>query len=151
MAQAIRVILKETVKNLGSSGDVARVRPGYARNFLLPRGLAIPATDANLSRVDELKRAALAVASKARAEADELARQIGAVTVTLARAVGDDERMYGSVTSKDVEEAYERAGVKIDRRKITLAAPIRALGEFQLPIRLHPEVMAELKVVVTKK
>jgi len=151
MAQPIHVILKEPVKNLGSSGDVVRVRPGYARNYLMPRGLALPATEQNLARVDELKRAATAAASKARAEADELARKLEAVTITLARAVGGDDRMYGSVTSKDVEEAFAREGVAVDRRKITLAAPIRSLGEFQLPIRIHPEVTAQLKVVVIKK
>jgi large subunit ribosomal protein L9 len=151
MATQIKVLLKNDVANLGTGGEIVRVRPGFARNFLLPRGLAVPATAGNLARVEDLKRQ---VASQAKAEleaANAAAAQIAAASVTIQRATGDEGKMYGSVTTKDIEDAFAAAGVKIDRRKIVQSDPIKALGTFELPIKLHANVTATLKVNVVKK
>ncbi len=150
MATPIKVVLQEDVDNLGTSGDVVRVRPGYARNYLLPRGLALPATDANLARVEELKRAAKAKADKLLGVAQETAKKLEAASVKIERAVGDENKMYGSVTTRDIEEAYRAAGVELDRKKIQLAEPIKTLGLHEVPIKLHPSVTATLRVEVVK-
>src|SRR5690554_1743438 len=125
MASVIRLILKEDVDNLGSSGDVVRVRPGYARNFLIPRGLALPATDSNMAQLDELKRLAAARAQKDLEAAEQEKQKIEAISIKLERAVGEENRMYGSVTSKDIAEAYAAQGVELDRKKIELDDPIK--------------------------
>jgi large subunit ribosomal protein L9 len=151
MATQIKVLLKNDVVNLGTGGEVVKVRPGFARNFLLPRGLAVPATAGNLARVEDLKRQ---VASQAKAEleqANTAAAQVGGVSVSIARAVGDEGKMYGSVTTKDIEDAFAAQGVKLDRRKISLPEPIKALGSYEVPIKLHASVTATLKVTVVKK
>lgn len=152
MATAIRVVLQEDVDNLGTSGDVVRVRPGYARNYLIPRGLAVPATNANLARVDELKRVAAARAEQILAEAKELAQKLEAVSVKLERAVGEENKMYGSVTSRDIEDAYkEQHGLELDRKRLALAEPIKQLGLTEVPLKLHPTVTATLRVEVVKQ
>jgi len=151
MATQIKVLLKNDVANLGTGGEVVRVRPGFARNFLLPRGLAVPATAGNLARVEDLKRQ---VATQAKAEleaANAAAAQISGASVTITRAVGDEGKMYGSVTAKDIEDAFGAAGVKIDRKKIVLPDAIKSLGAFEVPIKLHASVTATLKVNVAKK
>jgi large subunit ribosomal protein L9 len=151
MANQIKVLLKNDVVNLGTGGEIVRVRPGFARNFLLPRGLAVPATAGNLARVDDLKRH---VASQAKAELEQAtaaAAQINAVSVSIARAVGDEGKMYGSVTTKDIEDAFAAQNVKLDRKKIVLADALKALGTFEVPIKLHSSVTATLKVTVVKK
>src|SRR3954465_2722537 len=148
MANQIKVLLKNDVVNLGTGGEVVRVRPGFARNFLLPRGLAVPATAGNLARVEDLKRQ---VASQAKLEVEQAnaaAAQIAGVSVSIARAVGEEGKMYGSVTTKDIEDAFAAAGVKIDRKKIVSADAIKALGSFEVPIKLHASVTATLKVNV---
>src|SRR5512141_1314102 len=117
MATPIKVVLQKDVDTLGNGGDVVRVRPGYARNFLIPRGLAVPATAANRLRVDELKKAAQAVAQKSLAEAKEQQQKIEAVAVKIERSVGDEGKMYGSVTTRDIELAFAAAGVTIDRKR----------------------------------
>ncbi len=151
MASAIRVVLQEDVDNLGTSGDVVRVRPGYARNYLIPRGLAAPATESNLARVGELKRIAADRAQAALAEAKKLATQLESSAVKIERAVGDENKMYGSVTAKDIEAAFAEQGIEIDRRKLELSEPIKQLGLAEVPIRLHSEVKAALRVEVIKK
>jgi large subunit ribosomal protein L9 len=150
MATPIKVVLQEDVDNLGASGDVVRVRPGYARNFLLPRGLALPATPANLARVEDLKRAAKAKAEKALGAAQEVAKKLEAASVKIERAVGDENKMYGSVTARDIEDAYGAIGVEIDRKKIQLHEPIKQLGLHEVPIKLHGSVTATLRVEVIK-
>lgn len=150
MASAIRVVLQSDVNNLGTSGEVVKVRPGFARNFLIPRGLALPATAGNLSRIEDLKRAAAARSAKDLAAAQELAKKIEAVSVKISRAVGEENKMYGSVTTKDIAEAFAAQGVTLDRKKIELAEPIKQLGPTEVPVRLHPSVTAQLKVEVTK-
>ncbi|MEB2312126.1 MAG: 50S ribosomal protein L9 [Sorangiineae bacterium] len=151
MASAIRVVLQQSVENLGSGGDVVRVRPGYARNFLIPRGLAAPATPANLARVNELKRVAAAHAQAELDAAKSLGEKLASMAVKLERAVGEENKMYGSVTTRDIEEAYAAQGVELDRRKVHLHEPIKQLGLHEVPIRLHADVTVNLRVEVVKK
>lgn len=151
MASAIRVVLQEDVDNLGTSGDVVKVRPGYARNFLIPRGLAAPATESNLARVGELKRIAAERAQAAFEAAKQLAAKLESNAVKIERAVGEENKMYGSVTTKDIEAAFAEQGLDIDRRKLELSEPIKQLGLAEVPIRLHPDVKASLRVEVIKK
>lgn len=150
MASAIRVVLQSDVNSLGTSGEVVKVRPGYARNFLIPRGLALPATAGNLSRIEDLKRAAATRSAKELAEAQELAKKIESVSVKISRAVGEENKMYGSVTAKDIAEAYAAQGVNLDRKKIALDEPIKQLGPSEVTVRVHPNVSARLKVEVVK-
>lgn len=151
MANQIKVLLKNDVPSLGTGGEVVRVRPGYARNFLLPRGLAVPATAGNLARVEDLKRHVASQAKQELEAANAAAAQIAAASVSIARAVGEEGKMYGSVTTKDIEDAFAAAGVKIDRKKIVSADAIKSLGSFEVPIKLHTNVTATLKVNVVKK
>ena len=151
MATPIKVVLQADVDNLGESGDVVRVRPGYARNFLIPRGLAAPATTANLARVDEIKRLAAARSEKELAAAQEIAKKLEGLSVKISRAVGDEEKMYGSVTVRDIEDAYRAAGVEIDRKRVQLAEPIKLLGVHEVALKLHPKVSVQLKVEVVKQ
>jgi large subunit ribosomal protein L9 len=146
----VKVLLKADVPNLGTGGEVVRVRSGYARNFLLPRGLALPATSGNLTRVEELKRAADQRKKQDREVAEELKQKLAGISVKVARQVGDEGKMYGSVTSKDIADAYAAAGVTVDRRRIELAEPIKALGTFEVAVKLHHDVSAKLKVEVVK-
>jgi len=151
MANQIKVLLKNDVASLGTGGEVVRVRPGFARNFLLPRGLAVPATAGNLARVEDLKRQVAGQAKLELEQANAAAAQIAGASVTIARAVGEEGKMYGSVTTKDIEDAFAAAGVKIDRKKIVSPEPLKALGSFEVPIKLHGSVTATLKVNVVKK
>jgi large subunit ribosomal protein L9 len=151
MASQIKVLLKNDVPSLGTGGEIVRVRPGFARNFLLPRGLAVPATAGNLARVEDLKRQVASQAKQELEQASAAAAQVNGASVTITRAVGDEGKMYGSVTTKDIEDAFTAAGVKIDRKKIVLADPIKTIGSFEVPIKLHASVTATLKVTVSKK
>jgi large subunit ribosomal protein L9 len=149
MANPIQVVLQDDVEHLGNSGDVVRVRPGYARNFLIPRRLAAPATAGNLARVEELKQKARDRAAAARTDAEKLKKQLESVSVKMARQVGAENKMYGSVTSRDIEEAYANVhNIQFDRRKLKLVDPIRTLGLTEVPLQLHPEVTAMLRVEV---
>ena len=151
MANQIKVLLKNDVASLGVGGEIVRVRPGFARNFLLPRGLAVPATAGNLARVDDLKRQVASQAKQELEQANAAAAQLSSASVTITRAVGEEGKMYGSVTTKDIEDAFAAAGVKLDRKKIVLADAIKSLGAFEVPIKLHSSVTATLKVNVAKK
>lgn len=149
MATPIKVVLQDEVEHLGHSGDVVRVRPGYARNFLIPRGLAAPATSGNLSRVEDLKAKAREKAAANKAEAVALKGKLESVSIKIARQVGAENKMYGSVTTRDIEEAFENThGLKFDRRKVKLADAIRTLGLSEVKVQLHPEVEATLRVEV---
>jgi large subunit ribosomal protein L9 len=150
MATNVKVLLKSEVENLGSGGEVVKVRAGYARNFLLPRGLALPATEGNLSKVEELKKAAAERAKAERSQAEELAKKLSALSLKISRAVGEEGKMYGSVTSKDVPDAVTQAGITLDRKRIALADPIKQLGSFDVPVKLHHDVDATIKVEVAK-
>jgi large subunit ribosomal protein L9 len=151
MSSPIKVLLQDNVENLGSSGDVVRVRPGYARNFLIPRGLAAPATKGNLARVDELKKLAGVKAQQSLDAARQLADKIGTLTVKFERAVGDEGKMYGSVTTRDIADAYADQGIELDKRKVELADPIRQLGTVEVPYKVHTSITVNLRVEVTKK
>lgn len=151
MATPIQVVLQREVHNLGESGDVVRVRPGYARNFLYPRSLALPATAGNLARVEEFRRLARARADASRKQALTTAEQLSAVSVKITRAVGEENKMYGSVTAKDIESAYAEKGVTIDRKLMELPEPIRTLGLTEVKVRLYADVTAVLRVEVVKQ
>jgi len=151
MATTLQVILQSDVDNVGKSGELVKVRPGFARNFLIPRSLAVPATTAAINRINHEKAVALAKAEKNKKEAQGVAEQINALKLTLARPVGEDERLFGSVTAKEIETAAKQAGVSVDRKKMQLAEPLKALGSFEIPVKLMPGVTATLKVEVVKK
>jgi large subunit ribosomal protein L9 len=151
MAVPIQVVLQREVHNLGESGEIVRVRPGYARNFRYPRSLALPATPGNLARVEEFKRLATERSETARAEARKTADQLGNVSVKITRAVGEENKMYGSVTAKDIETAYAEKGITIDRKMMDLKEPIRTLGLTEVTIRLYADVSAVLRVEVVKQ
>lgn len=151
MATPIQVVLQREVHNLGESGDVVRVRPGYARNFLYPRQLALPASSGNLARVEEFKRLAAARTEAARKQARTTADQLESVSVKITRAVGEENKMYGSVTAKDIEAAYAEKGITVDRKQMDLKDPIRTLGLTEVPVRLHADVAAILRVEVVKQ
>jgi len=151
MATATKVLLQADVENLGTGGEIVRVRPGFARNFLLPRGLAVPATAGNLARVEDLKKAAQARKQAEMVEAQELAKKLEGSAVKIGRAAGDEGKMFGSVTTKDIGDAFEKIGVTIDRKKIQLPEPIKQLGTFEVPLKLHGSVSVTLKVEVIKK
>ena len=147
----MQVILRDDMDNLGKSGEVVNVKPGYARNYLLPRGLAIKATASDVKRVEHEKRVIAArtakLAKEAQAEADGLSK----VSVSIARAVGEEEKLYGSVTSRDIADALAEKNVKIDSKKIHLEEPIKTLGMTEVQIKLGRGVNATVKVWVVKK
>lgn len=149
MPATIQIVLQTDVDKVGKSGDLVKVRPGFARNFLIPRQLAVPATAAAIHRIEHEKVVALAKAEKARKEARELATKIGALQITLSHRSGEDGKLFGSVTSKDIEAAAKAKGVEIDRKKMQLADVIRTVGTFEIPVKLLSDVTATLKVEVT--
>ena len=151
MPANIQVILQQDVEKLGKSGELVRVRPGFARNYLLPRQLAVPATSAAVRRIEHEKQVALAKAEKSKKGAREIAEKISALTITMHRAVGEDDRLFGSVTAKEIESAVKAKGIDFDRKTMHLAEPIKALGTFEIPVRLLTDVTATLKVTVEKK
>lgn len=151
MATTLQVILQSDVPNLGASGELVKVRPGFARNFLLPRKLAVPATTAQVNRLNHEKAVAVARAEKNKKEAQALAEKIGALKITLARAVGEDDKLFGAVTTKEIEGEVKKAGLTIDRKKMQLAEPLKTLGSFEIPVKLMTDVTATLKVEVVKK
>ncbi len=151
MATNVKVLLKSDVDNLGTGGEVVKVRAGFARNFLLPRGLALPATAGNLKNVEELKRQAAERAKVERDQAEELAKKVSGLTLKITRAVGDEGKMYGSVTSKDVADAVAQAGVTLDRKRIVLPEPLKQLGSFDGAVKLHHDVTTTIKVEVAKQ
>ncbi len=144
----MKLILREDVENLGRGGELVEVKPGYGRNFLLPRGLAVPANPKNVRELEHQKAVAAAKAAKARASAEAVAKRLAATPVTLKRKVGEQEKLYGSVTALDIAEALAARGLQLDRRSIDLAEPIKTLGEFEVPVKLHAEVAGAVKVKV---
>ena len=147
----MEVILKEDVPKLGSRGEVVKVAEGYGRNYLLPRKLAIEATPGNRAVIEQMKAAAQRRSIRDQADAEGLAQQMKELTLAFRRKVGEQDHLFGSVTSQDIAEALEAKGFTVDRRKIHLDEPIKALGEFQVSIRLHKEVTASVKVAVEKE
>jgi large subunit ribosomal protein L9 len=154
MPANIQVILQQDVDKHGKSGELVRVRPGFARNYLLPRELAVPATTAAVRRIEHEKTVAAAKAEKGKKEARELAATIDALHVKISTKVGEDGRLFGSVTSKDIENAVKAASggaVTVDRKKIELKEPIKQTGEYSLVVKLVSDVTATLKVEVVAK
>jgi large subunit ribosomal protein L9 len=148
MASTVQVILQQDLKNLGKSGELVRVRPGYARNYLIPRALAVPATSRNVSQIEHEKAVSAAKAQKSRAEAGSLGDKLAAVAITLKRKVGEDNRLFGSVTTKDLEAALAEQGIVVDKRKLVLKEPIRHAGSFEVIAKLALELTATFKVDV---
>ena len=147
----MEVILKEDVPKLGSRGDVVRVAEGYGRNFLLPRKLAIEANSANKAVIEQMKAASVRRSAKEKHEADALAKQFEGLSVSFQRRSGGNEQLFGSVTSGDIAEALEKKSFHIDRRKIQLHEPLKAVGEFDIPVKLHKDVTAHVKVIIEKE
>jgi large subunit ribosomal protein L9 len=144
----LEVILREDVEKVGSRGAVVKVADGYARNFLLPKRLAVPATDANKKIVEQEREAHLRREAKAKSEAEGLSQLISNVSVTFHQRVGENGQLFGSVTAKDIADALEAQKFHIERRKVQLEEPIRTLGEHQVLLRLHRDVSIPIKVVV---
>jgi large subunit ribosomal protein L9 len=145
------VILREDVEKLGTRGQLVKVAPGYARNFLLPKRLAVAATESNKKIVEQERQAYLRKEAKVAAEATDLAKLMEAVVVTISQKAGENGQLFGSVTAKDIADALEAQGYTIERRKIALEEPIKSLGEYKVPLRLHREVTVEIAVNVVKE
>jgi large subunit ribosomal protein L9 len=147
----MEIILRDHVDHLGARGEIVKVADGYARNYLLPRKLALPATDGNKKRVERERRIAEAREAEERASSEAIAARLNALELTFTRRVGDTEQLYGSVTSQDIADALKAKGFELDRRKILLPDPLKALGEVSVPVKLHRQVTAQVKVVVAKE
>lgn len=142
------VILREDVKSLGKAGEMVRVKPGYARNFLLPRGLAFEATEGNKKRIAAEAKARETRLAGEKAAASALAAKLGAATVALKGKAGEEGKLFGSITAQDIADGLAAKGLEVDRRRIELEHPIKTLGFHSVAVRLHPEVHAEVKVNV---
>lgn len=147
----MEVILKEDVPQLGHRGDVVKVAEGYGRNYLLPKKLAIEATAANKAVIEQMKAASLRRSAKEKDQAQQLAKQFESVTLTFTRRAGEHDQLFGSVTTSEIADALAKKGLEIDRRRIELEQPVKTLGEFQVPIRLHREVIVRVKATVEKE
>ncbi len=144
----MEVILKEDVQKLGNRGDVVKVADGYGRNYLLPGKLAIEATTANKAVIEQMKASAVRKSAKEKAQSEELARTLSQVELTFERKVGENDHLFGSVTSGDIAQQLEAQGYTVDRRKIALEDPLKQLGEFHVPVKLHRDVTAHVKVTI---
>jgi large subunit ribosomal protein L9 len=147
----MEVILREDVEKLGARGQMVKVASGYARNYLLPRKLAVAATESNKKIVEQERQAHLRREAKEVADATDLGKMMANLSVTISQKAGENEQLFGSVTSKDIADLLEKQGYTIERRKIILAEPIKTLGEFKVPLRLHRDVTTEITVHVTKE
>jgi large subunit ribosomal protein L9 len=145
------VILRQHVDNLGNRGDIVKVADGYARNFLLPRKLALPATDGNRKHVERERKIVEAREAEEKGQAAAAAARLAAVEIAIARRVGDTEQLYGSVTAADIADYLKAKGFEIDRRKLILPEAIKTLGEHEVPLKLHREVTVPLKVHVVRE
>lgn len=146
----MEIILREDIKDLGSAGAVVTVKDGYARNYLLPKGLAYPATEANKRKIAyEAERIAKQRAAERDAAAQEAGR-LADVRLTFAAKVGEEDKLYGSITAGDIQRKLEEAGIHVDKRRVDLHEPLRSLGEFRVGIKLHPDVRPEITVVIVK-
>ena len=147
----MEIILREDIEKLGTRGQVVRVAAGYARNFLLPKRLAVAATEGNKKIVEQERQAHLRRETKLKGEAEDLSKILSGVNITIAQKAGENEQLFGSVTTKDIVEALEKQNFTIDRRKIQLDEPIKQLGEHKITVRLHREVPVEVTVQVVKE
>jgi large subunit ribosomal protein L9 len=147
----MEVILREDIDKLGERGQVVQVANGYARNYLIPKKLAVAATAANKKIVEQERQAHVRREAKLKGEAEELARMMSGVSVTITQKAGENDQLFGSVTAKDIAEALEKQGYTIDRRKVHLDEPIKTLGEHKATLRLHREVSSEVAISVVKE
>ena len=147
----MEIILREDVDKLGRRGDVVKVAEGYGRNFLLPRGLAMAVTDSNKAMIAKERKAHEAKLAKEKAEFEAVAQKIASLRFVAPRKVGENDVLYGSVTSGDIAEFLKGKGVEIDKRKVVLDEPIKRLGDHEVKIKLHPDVVATLKLMVSKE
>ena len=147
----MEVILREHVENLGERGELVKVADGYARNYLLPRKLALPATQGNRKHVERERRIVEAREAQEKSQAEAMAARLAAVDLTVARRVGDTEQLYGSVTAADIVDLLKERGFDVDRRKLILPEAIKAIGDHDVPLKLHREVTVALKVHVVKE
>jgi large subunit ribosomal protein L9 len=147
----MEIILRERVEKLGTKGDVVKVSDGYARNYLLPKKLAVLATPANMKQIEQEKAAAVRREANEKQETEALAQQLSKLSLEVSRKVGENDVLYGSVTSMDIAELLEAKGFTVDRRKIDLPEPIKSLGQHDVPIKLHREVTAFIKVEVIRE
>jgi large subunit ribosomal protein L9 len=147
----MQIILQEDIEKLGTRGQVVEVADGYARNFLLPRKLALEASAGNLKRLEKMRAVFAKKEAVERADAEKLAELLANVTLDFTRRAGDNDQLFGSVTSADLSEALSAQGYNVDKRRIALPEPIKLVGEFEVPVKLHREVGAKLKVVVKKE
>ena len=144
----MQVILRTDIENLGRLGDVVNVKPGYARNYLVPKKLALEATPSNVKAFEQQRMKLEKRLEKARYEAKDLADKIEATELIIPVRVGEGEKLYGSVTNTHIAEALAQKGIQVDKKKVELESPIRALGEYSVPVRVYPEVRPEVKVTV---
>lgn len=147
----MKLILREDVENLGKIGQIVEVAGGYGRNYLLPRGLAVKASTKNLKEQEHQKKLIQARMDRQKKDAQELAGSLDSVSCTIARKTGEDDKLYGSVTSRDIEEALREEGVSIDRKRILLEEPLKKLGVYTVPVKLHADVTGNIKVWVVKE
>lgn len=144
----MQVILKDNVKNLGEMGQIVNVAKGYARNFLIPRGLAVEADTKNIRSLEHEKRIIQEKAIKMKDSAQDMAGRISAMTLTIKARAGEEEKLFGSITTMDIAEALQKEGIEIDKRKIFLEEPIKRLGSYTVNIKVHPQVSAQLNIQV---
>jgi large subunit ribosomal protein L9 len=147
----MKVILTQAVPHLGQPGDQVDVARGYARNYLIPRSLAVEATASNLRSLQQLKTQGRQREERLKQEADSVTERLRGLILTFARAAGDQERLFGSVTSSDIAEALAEQGIRLDRKKIVLEEPIKAVGRYAVPVRLHRDTVAEIQVQVVSE
>ncbi len=147
----MELILRQDVDKLGRRGEIVKVAEGFARNYLLPRGLGMPVTVANKAMVEKERKAHEARLAKEKAECESLAARIGGLRFVAPRKVGEHDVLYGSVTSADIADFLKAKGIEVDKRKVLLEEPIKTLGEHEVKVKLHPEVQASLKLLVTKE
>lgn len=147
----MKIILREDYEQLGKAGDIVEVRRGFANNYLIPKGIAYIAKDGNIRRVQEELKQKAQRSNKEKAAAEQLAKKLEEVSVTLAVSVGEGDKMFGSVTNQDIADNLAQQGYDIDRKKIVLEEPIKQLGIYSIPVKLHPEVEAQVKVWVVKE
>ena len=147
----MKVILKEDIPKLGTMGETVQVAPGYGRNYLIPQGKAVLATSKNFKELEHQRQLILRKAELIRKDAESFAEKFRGLTLTLARKVGEEDKIYGSVSVSDISQALKEAGVEIERKLIKLDEPIKTLGEFQVPVKVHADVTAEITVQVVKE
>jgi len=146
----MKIILQENIENLGSIGDIVKVAPGYARNYLIPKGFALLANERNTKAIEHAKRQLEYKKSKMLEQAKGFAAKIGAITLNLVHQAGEEGKLFGSVTNMELAEQLKANGIDIDRKKIVLTEPIKQVGEYSVTVKIQPEVTAEFKVIVTK-